>query len=35
MIDKIFYKFFELVDKFFNWLYDRFICDIPKDKKKK
>ena len=35
MIDKMFYKFFNLLDKAMNWLYDGFICDLKKDKKKK
>jgi hypothetical protein len=32
MLDKIFYQIFELLDKFVNWIYDRFICDKPKKK---
>ena len=35
MIDKMFYKFFGAMDKVMNWLYDGFICDFKKDKKKK
>ena len=35
MIDKIIYKFFNLIDRAMNWLYDGFICDFRKNKKKK
>ena len=35
MIDKFFYWFFGWVDSWFNWVYDTFVCDLPKDKKKK
>ena len=35
MIDKMFYKFFDLIDRAMNWLYDKFVCDLPKDKNKK
>ncbi len=35
MIDKFFYWFFGCIDSWFNWVYDTFICDLPKDKKKK
>ena len=33
MIDKFFYWFFGWVDSWFNWVYDRFVCDKPKKKK--
>ena len=42
MIDKIIYKFFEMIDDFFNWVEEIFIihgkkckCSICKSKKKK
>ena len=35
MIDRFFFWFFGKIDDWSNWVYDRFICDLPKDKKKK
>ena len=35
MIDKLFYKFFGMVDNFMGYLFDRFVSDAPKKKKKK
>jgi len=35
MIDKFFYKLFGMVDNFMSYLFDRFISDDPKLKKKK
>jgi len=42
MIDKIIYKFFEMIDDFFNWVEEIFIihnkkckCPICKSKRKK
>jgi|TARA_R110000824_G_scaffold139997_1_gene305506 hypothetical protein len=35
MIDKLFYKFFGLIDNFLNYIFDKFISDVPKKKKKK
>lgn len=35
MIDKFFYKLFGMVDNFMGYLFDRFISDDPKLKKKK
>jgi len=35
MIDKFFYIFFGAVDEAMGYLFDRFISDAPKKKKKK
>ena len=35
MIDKFFYKMFGMVDNFMGYLFDRFVSDAPKKKKKK
>ena len=35
MIDKIVYTLFSWLDKFCNFLFDRFISDDPRNKKKK
>jgi hypothetical protein len=35
MIDKLFYKFFGMVDNFMGYLFDKFISDDPRLKKKK
>jgi len=35
MIDNIIYKLFGMVDNFMGYLFDRFISDAPKKKKKK
>ena len=35
MIDKFFYKLFGMVDDFMGYVFDRFISDAPKKKKKK
>ncbi len=35
MIDKFFYKMFGMVDDFMGYVFDRFISDAPKKKKKK
>ena len=33
MIDKFFYRLFEMVDNFMGYIFDRFISDQPKKKK--
>ena len=35
MIDKLIYKMFVMVDNFMGYLFDRFVSDAPKKKKKK
>lgn len=35
MIDKLFYKFFGMVDNFMGYLFDKFVSDDPRLKKKK
>jgi len=35
MIDNIIYKVFGMVDDFMGYVFDRFISDAPKKKKKK
>jgi hypothetical protein len=35
MIDKLFYKFFGMVDNFMGYIFDKFISDDPRLKKKK
>jgi len=35
MIDNIIYKVFGMVDDFMGYLFDRFVSDAPKKKKKK
>ena len=35
MIDNINYRFFGMIDNFFGYLFDKFISDNPKLKKKK
>ena len=35
MIDKFFYMLFGLIDDAMGYLFDRFISDAPKKKKKK
>ncbi len=35
MIDKLFYKFFAMVDNFMGYLFDKFISDDPRLKNKK
>ena len=35
MIDKFFFWFFGKIDDWSNWVYDRFICDKPKNLKRK
>ena len=30
MIDKIIYTLFNIIDNFFGWIYDKFICDKSK-----
>ena len=32
MIDKFFYRLFEIVDNFMGYVFDRFISDAPKKK---
>ena len=35
MIDKLFYKFFGMVDNFMGYLFDKFVSDDLRLKKKK
>ena len=35
MIDNIIYRLFGMVDNFMGYLFDRFVSDSPKKKKKK
>jgi hypothetical protein len=35
MIDKLFYKFFGMVDNFMGYIFDKFVSDDPRLKKKK
>ena len=35
MIDKFFFWLFNKIDNWFNWIYDQYICDKDKKKKKK
>jgi len=35
MMDNFFYKLFGIVDNFMGYLFDRFVSDAPKKKKKR
>ena len=35
MIDQFFYRLFGMIDNFMGYLFNRFISDVPKKKKKK